>query len=817
MRTVDFGQTPPQKVAELPPGTRFGDHEIVEEIARGGMGIVYRARQVSLNRIVALKMILASQATSLNQVRRFWVEAEAAAHLDHPNIVPVYERGNVNGQPYFTMKFIDGGSLAGHIGKYQLCATDPKQRLDRKSLAAHASRLAGLLATVARAVHHAHQRGVLHRDLKPANILLDAAGEPMVTDFGLAKRVDQNNNLTQVQTVIGTAAYMAPEQALAQRTGLTTAVDVYSLGAILYELLTGQPPFVGDSCVDTLAMVIKERPLPPSRRNPKVPGDLEAICMKCLAKEPAQRYGSALDLARDLESWQAGEAISLRPQKTKERIGRWARRNRLAAALLGTVAALVVFVSIGSSITAWHIDAARQAADNSARQAEENARIAEENKQTAVQNLRDAQASEQRAKDSATKEREASSKLQGALTDAVRAKGIARKESTEAVKARESAVKQGAEAVKARDIAETALKEKHRLLVSGYVTNGTHALDSGDVLGAISWYAEALHQDGGDAGREELHRVRLGSVLRNCPRVMQIWENNNTPAVISPSGRQVVLIQRDTAHIRDVVSGEALPAALKHDTDIDRAVFNPAGTRIVTTAASGSMRVWDAANGKPITSIFKPDKATTWSWVAFSPDGKRLATVSLDRTARIWDAATGKLLTGPLSHLHPIRFASWSRDGKRLVTCGGDVDAPKDKGEIRIWDLSAAKPTSKAFTRQVGISWAWLTPDGEHLVAAGGKRVAYLITLSSGNRENDVIGVKLEMPDGVVGQDPTRVLKIDGSVAQVWDVRNGKSVGAPMQHNGEVMFGVFSPDGRFIATSAIGQVVRSGMPRPASR
>jgi tRNA A-37 threonylcarbamoyl transferase component Bud32 len=312
----------------LPRVRYFGDYELLEVIARGGMGVVYKARQVSLNRLVALKMILKGELARPRDVARFRAEAEAAANLDHPHIVSIYEVGEHDGQQYYAMRYVEGTSLTR------------RPRAD-------ARREAGLVATVARAVHHAHQHGILHRDLKPSNILVDAAGAPLVADFGLAKRVDAEGSLTESGALVGTPRYMAPEQA-AGRKDLTVAADVYSLGVVLYERLTGQTPFNGETPLELLRQVRDAEPPRPSSIMPGLNRDLETICLKGLEKDPAKRYGSAEALAEDLERWLRGEPIQARPVGQAERLWRWCRRNPVVAALS---AGLVVALLAGTGIS----------------------------------------------------------------------------------------------------------------------------------------------------------------------------------------------------------------------------------------------------------------------------------------------------------------------------------------------------------------------------------------------------------------------------------------------------------------------------------
>jgi serine/threonine-protein kinase len=327
---------PPVLRAEMEPGERLGDYEVLEVVGRGGMGIVYKARQMSLNRVVALKVVRAGTQTSPQDLARFRAEAEAVARLDHPNIVHVYEVGKPDGLPYFSLEFVAGGSLA--------------QRLNGAPLPARQA--AELLRTLAGAVHAAHRRGIIHRDLKPANILLavvscqlsvasqkEAGAASLatdhwqlttakITDFGLAKCLDAEAGQTVSGQILGTASYMAPEQAAGQSRSIGPAADVYALGAILYECLTGRPPFRGETLLDTLEQVRHHEPVPPRLLNPKVPRDLQTICLKCLAKAPAERYASAADLADDLGRFLRDEPVQARSFNAFDRLARTLSRSQ---------------------------------------------------------------------------------------------------------------------------------------------------------------------------------------------------------------------------------------------------------------------------------------------------------------------------------------------------------------------------------------------------------------------------------------------------------------------------------------------------------
>jgi len=308
----------------------FGDYELLEEIGRGGQGVVFRARQKSLNRTVALKVIGLGHWATEAHIRRFRLEAEAAAGLDHPRIVPIYEIGERDGACYFSMKCIDGGQLDQVIARNQISIR-------------HA---AELIAELARTVQYAHERGILHRDIKPGNILLDTKGEPHLTDFGLARLVEGENTITRTIEVLGTPSYITPEQAAGGATQSTRATDVYGLGAVFYQLLTGQPPFAGGTTFETIRLVLEAEPRHPRLWNPKIDRDIATICLKCLEKDPQRRYSSALELAEDLERWSRHESIRARRTGVFTRVRKWMRRHPAMAMLIPLLVCFITFTGV---------------------------------------------------------------------------------------------------------------------------------------------------------------------------------------------------------------------------------------------------------------------------------------------------------------------------------------------------------------------------------------------------------------------------------------------------------------------------------------
>src|SRR5207248_904399 len=324
----------------------LGDYELLEEIGRGGQGVVYRARQKSLNRAVALKVIGLGQWATKAHLKRFRLEAEAAASLEHPCIVPIYEVGERGGACYFSMGLVEGGQLDAVAKREPMPLRDGAE----------------LIAKLARTVHYAHERGILHRDIKPGNILLDAKGQPHLTDFGLARLVETESTVTRTLEVLGTPSYMAPEQAVGNNAAISSVTDVYGLGAVFYQLLTGHPPFAGGATYETIKLLLDTEPRQPRLLNPKVDRDLATICLKCLEKDPQRRYSSALALAEDLERWLKHEPIRARRTGLVTRGRKWVRRNPSIAVM----AAMLLVLAVPLGVMIWKTGSERSTLSNPA-------------------------------------------------------------------------------------------------------------------------------------------------------------------------------------------------------------------------------------------------------------------------------------------------------------------------------------------------------------------------------------------------------------------------------------------------------------------
>lgn len=763
----------------------FGDYELQSELGRGGMGVVFRAHQVSLNRPVALKMILAGQLASPDAVERFRMEAEAAAHLDHPNIVPVYEVGTRDGHHYFSMKLIPGRSLSE--AKSEWCvlradettssvgtltklmgetesqatqvlpnATPRRSNLPSPSIAvvSHAElrarqhKVARLLETLARAVDHAHQRGVLHRDLKPGNVLMDDAGEPHITDFGLAKRMDADSQLTASQAIVGTPAYMSPEQASGSKR-LTTATDVYGLGAILYELLTGRRLFVGDSPVQILQMVLETEPIAPRAIEPRLNLDLETICLKCLQKEPQRRYSSAAALADDLRHFLNGEPIQARPIGTFGRFGRWCRRNPVIASLIAG-AFLSLTIGLGAAL---HFAIK---ASNTAVSEREQRGLAERR--------------EKEARDAAKAETAAKLLAQEKESEAQAAKTLAKQREREAVKA--AALEKDARALAER-------KEKEALAAQAELAKKADALQRQVYRNTVSLaYREWQAQNGPQAV----------SLLNSCDPKLRGWE-------WSYCSRLTRLQQLD----------------LRKDPneEFGGVAFSPDGSRIAGAGELGTVVVWDAVTGRELFSVKHPrPAAATYSnrrvdTLRYTPDGTKLLVAGVDSTVRLLDARDGREVATFPGFRWGVCSVAISADGRRLAASSG-FEGVLESYEIRVWDVESRQQLLALNGHTHTVTGLAFNPDGTRLVSCGHERRVKIWDLESGREVMNFSIDEGELFGVTYSRDGQRILVAGGdSLVHVWNAETGAALPPLSGHRNGVRSVACSPDGRRIATASV--------------
>ncbi len=617
-------------IASTPLG-RFGDYELLAVIAHGAMGVVYKARQIKLDRIVALKMIRSGEFADPGEIRRFRQEAESAATLDHPNIVSIFQVGEERGLNYFAMRLVEGGTLASRIGDFTIATAATRADAKRRHQV-----VAGLMATVARAVHHAHQRDVLHRDLKPANILLDAAGEPHVTDFGLARRIGADSTLTRTGAILGTPSYMAPEQARGIQ-DVTTEADVYGLGAVLYHLLAGRPPFQGEDILETLYQVRGKEPVRPQAICGLADRDLETICLKCLEKDTNKRYSSAAAMADDLERWLKGEAILARRAGTLERASKWARRNPALAAL-GGVSALMVLFGVGGAVSLVY-----------------------------------------------------SRTLEGKNRELELAKDEANSQRAKAEEQREEADLQR----------ERARLAEARALSSLYVTqmNQVQKAYEDKRFGYALALLEKLRPERSDSvdhrGPEWHHMWRLcgGSQidLRGHPASV-------TCAVYSPSGLRLASGDgQGNVKIWDLESHRELRSIAGSNSAINALCFSGDGKRLAVAGDDRPVSVWDVETGREL-SRFNGHTDSVLA-LAFHPKGDRVVSGGRYGNLFIWDASSGQrirtlsvavegmmALVGSfdkrLESKSSIRSLAIAADGRTLLVA-------EDDGSVRKWVCDA--------------------------------------------------------------------------------------------------------------------------------
>jgi eukaryotic-like serine/threonine-protein kinase len=721
----------------------FGDYEIEAELGRGGMGVVYRARQVSLNRPVALKMLRAGMLAGDADLRRFQNEAEAVALLDHSGIVPVYEVGEHNGQKYFSMKLVPGSNLAERLAHYK---ADPRAA-------------ATLVTEAAEAVHHAHMQGILHRDLKPANILVDPEGHPQVTDFGLAKRIQDDIELTQSGAVLGTPGYMSPEQASGRRGTITTATDIYGLGAVLYSLLTGSAPFTGDSVMETITKVKEQPPVPPRKHNPRLPRDLEVICLKCLEKSPARRYSSAQALADDLRAWLESRPIAARPVGTVERTLLFVRRKPVLSAAYGLTAAVIFLVGFGGTIARlWR---AAEGARAEAVKAHDGERI-------------------QRLAAESARDREKMARDRLAAVEYGRTMEVAHQEWREGnVGATVSLIESTPPSLRGWE-----WRYVDRLCHADLLTLRGH---DGPLKSACFSPDGSRIVTGGWDKTAKVWDARTGTPILSLK-----GHTDAVEASYSPDGSRIVTASWDkTAKVWDAAMGAQVLALIGHGKALTAASFSPDGSRIVTASYDQTARVWDAKSGALIFSL-KGHTLLLHS-ASFSPDGSRVLTASDDGTARIWDASTGSQIRNLGPHPGGALSASFGPDGSRVIT-------NDRRGPVRIWDANTGAEIL-AFKGEVGAESVSFSRDGSRVLIVC-SNTAKVLDAATGVESLVLRGHASSVQKASFSADGSRIVTAsDDGTAKVWDASTSAESLTLSGHSASVQRASFNPDGSRILTA----------------
>ena len=761
--TMDDHARPTAGAVSVPSQTvasdRIGRFQVRQRLGEGAFGVVYRAHDPQLDREVALKVAKAATLSTKKRVDRFLREAKAAAQLRHPYIVPLFDAGKDGERYYIATAFIGGGTLEAVL---------EQQRFDFR-------RTVEVVRALAEALAYAHSLGIVHRDVKPANVMLDEKGQPLLMDFGLAARQEEAEKLTQDGTILGTPLYMAPEQARGKTGVVLPASDQYSLGVVLYEMLTGETPFHGTPEVVIVNHLTVE-PKSPRKLNRKVPRDLETICLKCLEKEPQRRYVSCQALADDLRRWLEGEAIAARRLSRTERLWRWVKKEpRLAAALsFAAVTLLTLVVQFAQS--------AHQEAQN----AEAQAALTKQARQDAFER-----------------------------GEALKEKGKALRDIEQALKDKEKALADLGAETKARDEAQKAKEEEYTraewLLYASNIERAQHYWNEGNIPAAWNmldacngkyrgWEYDYLHTlfnqnqstlrgnppygvsgavfsaDGqhiacaGGDGMVKVWDVNSGQERMSLNAPGDRFNGSPVPLLsvaFSPEGKRLVagygftnVYGTGKMKVWEVASGKEV-LSLKGDgmAGIRSVAFSADGQRIVSGSGAGKVQVWDVRTGQETLSI----KASDWlSCVAFSPDSSRIACGD-GRRVRLFDAGTKQETLTLIGFNGDVSSVAYSPDGKRIVGSSflGNL------GEVRMWDADSGKEAFPAKTFPVGVSSVAFSPDSKRFVSGGSDQ---------------------------------RV--------KVWDTASGQEVLSLKGHSGRVNSVAFSPDGKRIVSSSDDQTVK---------
>jgi WD40 repeat protein len=827
-------------------GRRVGPYLVEQRLGQGGMGSVYRARREDAYcQLVALKVIRPG-LDGEEMLTRFRTERQVLADLEHPHIARLLDGGTTeDGRPYFVMEYIDGQPLDRYCEQHQL---GTRERLR-------------LLQDVCAAVQYAHGRGVLHRDLKPANVLVTADGTAKVTDFGLAKRLegaDGGAGPTQSGAILGTPSYMAPEQAAGKGKAVGPATDVYALGAVLYELLAGRPPFRAETPLDTLLLVLEAEPVPPSRLHPGLARDLETVCLKCLQKDPAKRYASVAALAEDLRRFQAGEPIQARPVGRAERLGRWCRRHPARAAAAGSAGvALLAMVALAvGAIFTVQLRREEQRTREALQTAERyRAQLALERGLTLCE-----QGDVGRGMLCLTQSLAIAPAQDADLRTEIRANLAGWRGQVHPLRA----VLSHPDFVRA-----VAFSPDGQLFLTACWDNTARLwkTSTGEPVGQPWPHPDRVMVVAfSPVSRIAATACRGGSIWlwdldtgRPLDHGPMRHEDTVWSLVFSADGKTLLTGSRDkTARLWDVATGKPVGSALPHGGDVFAVAFCPDGKSVVTAGEGAVPRLWDAESTAPPRDApwghsdfwvsclaFSPDGKTVvtgtatgaaqlWDvgtgrpvglplrhqmgvWaVAFSPDGKSFATGGRDGFARLWETATGKPLGAPLWHQDQVAGLAFSPDGRRVLTASVDHTA-------RLWDISPAQSLATSLPDESHVAAAVFSPDGKTVLASSQAKTARLWDAQTGKELLDlpvphqgfVFSVAFRPPDG-------KAFATSGSeeefAARIWETATGRPVTGPLHHDAQIWVVAFRPpDGKALLTASRDKTVKlweSGTGKP---
>jgi WD40 repeat protein/serine/threonine protein kinase len=801
------------------PLTHLGRFEIRRELGHGSFGTVFLAHDPLLGRDVALKIPRVPALATSEMRQRFHHEALAAARLDHPNLVTVYEAGVVDDICFIASPYCPGTNLAAWLQQrgqpvpWRIAAT--------------------LLELLADAVQHAHSRGVLHRDLKPANILLqrlktqDQESEdgsqqaveharafadptsdfcPKITDFGLAKLLeDEQSDQTRTGMIVGSPCYMAPEQAEAKNKEITTAADIYALGAILYEMITARPPFLADTPLETLEQVRSQEPVPPRHLQPNVPRDLETICLKCLHKDPHRRYVSAHELGEDLRRMRAGEPIQARSVAMSERLVKWAKRRPTPAAVIGvTCLAAILFIFL-SVIFNFRLTQEKKATDQALqREVQTNAELTQalQRERQALYFLRISLAHHEWLANNVLRTEE----LLDTCPPELRQwewrylKGLGQSGQTRFL-------------VHGGEIMSVAFEPKGKRVASG---GSDGIINFWDPEKAQVIYTLRGHKGSVEGLAFSPDGQRLASASHD--RTVKVWDTATgkecytlpghdrevSAVAFSPDGRRLVSASWDrTLKIWDTSSRQLLRTLPGSAQRFFCVTFSPDGRRIA--AGSEDVRIWDSTTGEHLmTCIADPAEPLIWvGGVAFHPDGRRLASANGNKTIYIWDTTTGKPVHIVRGHRSGINSVQFSPDGGRLASAGNDQTA-------RLWDTATGAPL-QTFRghKNPSVSTVAFAPDGQRLASGGGDKTVRLWDVHT---EQEALILPGERQQQVVWNRDGRLIATVGPyrdrAVAIWDARTGKPIIRLHEHSGMAYTVAFSPDGRHLACGGEAKTIK---------